>query len=180
MRQWHRRISIFVGVFMLFIAATGALLQGEMMVNMGGGPPGTGHAGAAAAPPPSVDDDEAKALLASSLAGARRQSRGALMGIELRFGGRPTAEVVVAEPTMRRLRLDATTGEPLDTASTPGHRDWHGILLDLHQGAFAGTAGRVISLVCGVALTVLSFTGLYVYVQLFRRRRANKQAALVW
>ena len=178
MRQWHRRISIFVGVFMLFIAATGALLQAEMMLGAAGPSPG-GAPGAGSAPP-AVSDDEVKALLASSLAGARRQSPGTLMGIELRFGGRPTAEVVVAEPTMRKLRLDARTGEPLDSASTPGHRDLHGILLDLHQGAFAGTTGRVVSLVCGVALTVLSFTGLWVYIQLFRRRRANRQPALVW
>ncbi len=179
MRQWHRRISLFVGVFMLFIAATGALLQGEMMFNMGGAPSGAGPGGGAA-PPPAVSDEEVKALLASSLEGARRQSAGSLMGIELRFGGRPTAEVVVAEPTMRKLRLDARTGEPLDTASTAGHRDLHGILLDLHQGAFAGTTGRVVSLICGIALTVLSFTGLWVYIQLFRRRRANRQPALVW
>ena len=179
MRQWHRRISLFVGVFMLFIALTGALLQGQTMLGGGDGPPGPGTADGPAAPP-AVGDDEVKALLASSLAGARRQSPGTVMGIELRFGGRPTADVVVAEPTMRKLRLDARTGEPLDTASTPGHRDLHGILLDLHQGAFAGAAGRIISLVCGVALAVLSFTGLWVYVQMFRRRRANRQAALVW
>ncbi len=60
MRQWHRRISIAVGVFMLFIALTGALLQAQMM--FGGsdrpGPPG-------ATPPAAVSDDDVHALLAS-------------------------------------------------------------------------------------------------------------------
>jgi len=198
MRQWHRRLGIFAAVFMFFIALTGALLQGQMMLGGSGGPPGAGGPGAPAGPaasagvggaagaggapagPPPVSDAQVQALLASSLAGAHRQSPGALMGIELRLNGAPTAEVVVAEPTMRRIRLDARTGAPLDDASKPGHRDWHGVLLDLHRGAFAGATGQWISLACGVVLTVLSVTGLVVYLQLWRRRRANKQPAFVW
>ena len=160
---------------MLFIALTGALLQAQMM--FGGsdrpGPPG-------ATPPAAVSDDDVHALLASSLAGARRLSDGTLLGLELRFGGRPTAEVVLAEPALRKLRLDARTGAPLDESSRPGRRDWHGVLLDLHRGEFAGAAGLWISLACGVALTALSLTGLTVYVQAWRRRRANGQPSFFW
>jgi len=130
-RQWHRRISLVVGVFMLFIALTGALLQGETMLagrGNAGGPPAGMRA------PAAVSDDEVRALLATSLAGARRLSAGTLMGIELRLVGTPTAEVVVAEPALRKLRLDARTGAPLDASSQPGRRDLHAVLLDLHRG----------------------------------------------
>ena len=36
MRKWHRWISLFFGVFMLFIAATGVLSQVGVLVNNGG------------------------------------------------------------------------------------------------------------------------------------------------
>ena len=174
MRQWHRRLGIFAAVFMFFIALTGALLQAESML---GGDEGKGG------PPPSaagVSDEQARALLASALAGVHRQSAGAILGIELRFGGAPTAEAVVAEPQMRRIRLDARTGRPLDDASKRGGRDLHGILLDLHRGAFAGSAGLWISLLCGVVLVLLSVTGLTIYLQAWRRRRAGGQPRFVW
>jgi hypothetical protein len=176
-RQWHRRISLVVGVFMLFIALTGALLQGETMLagrGNAGGPPAGMRA------PAAVSDDEVRALLATSLAGARRLSAGTLMGIELRLVGTPTAEVVVAEPALRKLRLDARTGAPLDASSQPGRRDLHAVLLDLHRGEFAGSAGLWASLACGVALTVLSATGLTVYLQAWRRRRAAGQPGFFW
>ena len=69
MRTWHRRLSIFVAVFMAFIAATGAVLQGEMMMDSGpkpmGPPPGGPNANAA------MSDEALQALFASALAGAR-------------------------------------------------------------------------------------------------------------
>jgi hypothetical protein len=184
MRQWHRRLSIFAAVFMFFIALTGALLQAESMLggdaSPGGGPPPPGAGAAALQPPAGVTDAQAQALLASALAGVHRQSGGNVLGIELRFGGRPTAEVVVAEPQMRRIRLDARTGQPLDGASQRGGRDLHGILLDLHRGAFAGSTGLWISLLCGVALVVLSVTGLTIYLQAWLRRRAGGHRNFVW
>lgn len=186
MRQWHRRLSIFVAVFMSFIAATGALLQAESMLGgdgPGGPPPPQAGAGGAAGPQPpaGVSDEQVQALMAATLAGVHRQAAGGtILGIELRFGGAPTAEVVVADPQMRRLRLDARTGQPLDTASKTGGRDLHGILLDLHRGAFAGSPGLWISLLCGVVLVVLSVTGLTIYLQAWLRRRSAGQNRFVW
>jgi hypothetical protein len=184
MRQWHRRLSIFVAVFMFFIASTGALLQAESMLGGDDGPggPPPPQAGAAGPQPPAgASDEQIQALMASALAGVHRQTHGGtILGIELRFSGAPTAEVVVADPQMRRLRLDARTGKPLDESSKPGGRDLHGILLDLHRGAFAGSAGLWISLFCGVVLVVLSVTGLTIYLQAWLRRRANGQNRFVW
>ena len=180
MRQWHRRISIFAAVFMFFIALTGALLQAESMLGGDDGPGGPPPAAGVPQAPAGVSDEQARALLASALAGVHRQSTGAVLGIELRFGGAPTAEAVVAEPQMRRIRLDARTGQLLDDASKRGGRDLHGILLDLHRGAFAGSAGLWISLLCGVVLVVLSVTGLTIYLQAWLRRRAAGQDRFVW
>ncbi len=81
---------------------------------------------------------------------------------------------------MRKLRLDASTGLPLDERSQTGRRDWHGVLLDLHNGEFAGATGQLVSLACGVALAVLSITGLTVYLQAWRRRRTAGQRGLFW
>jgi uncharacterized iron-regulated membrane protein len=181
MRQWHRRLSIFVAAFMFFIAFTGALLQVESMFGHDDAPGPAPTAGAAGPPPPAgVTDDRAQALLATALAGVHRNSGGAILSIELRFDAVPTAEAIVADPQMRRLRIDARTGEPLDGASRRGGRDLHGVLLDLHRGAFAGSTGLWISLLCGVALVVLSVTGLTIYLQAWLRRRANRQGALLW
>jgi len=178
MRRWHRRLSILVAVFMLLIASTGALLQGEMMLDGRDGPPGAPPPGGAAGGP---SDEQMKAWFASALAGTRRLSaNGAVMGIDLRFiGDAPIADVVLADPAPRRLRLDATSGRLL-AGAPEGGRDLHGVLLELHRGAFAGRVGTGVGLACGVVLTVLSVTGFVLYLQLWWRRRAGQQPGFLW
>ena len=180
MRVWHRRLSIFVAAFMFFIAVTGAVLQAEMMLDSGRQPVAA-PPGASATAASTINDKDAHALFASSLAGARRLTQGQILGIDLRFiGAAPVAIVVVSDPKARRIQLDARSGQPLDATNADGGGNLHGLLLDLHRGAFAGTVGLWISLVCGLVLAVLSATGLAMYVQVLRRRLANGQKGWLW
>jgi uncharacterized iron-regulated membrane protein len=179
MRTWHRRTSIFVAVFMLVIAVTGVVLQAEMRFGeqggTGGPPPG---AGTGAAGP---TDAEVQALVASSLAGLRRQTQGPLMGVDLRLmGPAPSAEFVVSDPSPRKLRLDARSGALLDAGAPAGGLDLHRFLLELHRGTLFGDVGYWVSVACGLVLAVLSVTGLVLYVQMLRRRLQVGQRQWLW
>ncbi|USX12385.1 PepSY domain-containing protein [Oxalobacteraceae bacterium OTU3CAMAD1] len=172
MRNWHRRLSIYVGALMLLIAISGIALQIEMMLVDRSSLPGEDDGKPIAA---AVAEAEIEKLVASTLAGARRQTKGAIIGLDFRFfGPRPSVEVVVAEPEMRKLKLDARTGELFDAEAREDGFDWHRFLLDLHRGAIIGTTGLWISILCGVVLAILSVTGVVMYIQMYLRRRQSK------
>jgi hypothetical protein len=152
---------------MFIIAVSGVALQIEMMND------GTKNV-SSHDKPTGPSDAELRGLLESSLAGVHRHTQGAVLSIDIRVSGpRASSEVVIADPQIRKLRLDARTGEMLDGAGK-NVRDWHRFLLDLHRGAIIGTAGLWISLVCGAVLAILAVTGLVLYLQMYVRRRISK------
>ncbi len=58
---------------------------------------------------------------------------------------------------------------------TPKPGEWNvSYLHHLHSGEEFGPAGVVISLVSGLALLFFAFSGLYMYIQMFRRRGHRK------
>lgn len=183
MREWHRRLSIFVGVFMFVIACTGVWLQVEELLKAGGGPggppPPPGAAGPGAALP-AIDEAQVQALVANVLAGAKRNApQGRLLGFDLRLAGpQPMAEVVILDPAgPRRQRLDARSGEPIGAAESDG---LHRLMLELHRGDIVGKSGNWIGLACGAVLAVLSLTGVWLYLQMWRRRSVAKMKGFVW
>jgi len=56
----------------------------------------------------------------------------------------------------------------------------HLLLLRLHRGDFFGPFGVWIDIFCGLALGVLSVTGLWVYVDMLRRRFSLGRKAFFW
>lgn len=182
MRTWHRRLSIFVGAFMLVIACTGVWLQVEELLKTGGGPGGPPPPAAVGpgAAPRAIDEAQVQALVAQVLAGARRSApQGRLLGFDLRLAGpQPMAEVVILDAAgPRRLRLDARSGEPIGAAEGGG---LHRLMLELHRGDIVGRSGNWIGLICGAVLAVLSLTGLWLYLQMWRRRSGAKMKGFVW
>jgi uncharacterized iron-regulated membrane protein len=174
MRNWHRRVAIFVGLFLLIIACTGVWLQIEEVGKGGGGPPPGPPGGAA------MSDAQVQALVTSVLAGAKRIApQGQLLGFELRLAGpSPMAEVVVIDAAgFRKQQLDARTGEPLGAAGDGG---LNRLILEIHKGDILGRAGNWIGLFCGIALAFFAFSGLWVYVQMWRRRRTSSMRGLMW
>lgn len=74
--------------------------------------------------------------------------------------------------------LPATVAPAVPASSPPG--DLHLFLLQLHRGDLFGPVGTWISILCGVALVILSVTGLWVYIDLLRRRLKGDRRGLFW
>ncbi len=124
MRKWHRWISLFFGVFMLWIAATGVLSQVVPFVQRGG-----------------FENEAAEQPQPAAVAPA----------------GFVCPETMTCRP------------------KPPGNgRSIVGLLHHLHSGESFGPLGVVISTLSGLALIFFSFSGLWLYIQMWRHRRARK------
>lgn len=123
MRKWHRWITVFIGIFMLFIALTG---------------------------------------LGSHF--AAMYARGSFF------------EQAQSEGPPR--------GAPATTPATPpapsSARQLVGLFHHLHSGEFFGPVGVIISLLAGFALLFFAGSGMWMYLQMYRQRRARNRKELFW
>ena len=119
MRKWHRWLSVFFGVFLLWIAVTGVLSQVAVLWPASSG-------AVAVAPPPA--------------------------GFECPEGWR-----------CRPPREDNT-----------GIRAMVGTFHHLHSGETFGPIGTAISVLSGVAMIFFSFSGLWLYIQMWRNRKSRR------
>ena len=143
MRKFHRWLSVFFGVFLLWIAVTGVLSQIGSLVNNGGFEKETAERGARQAaavgqaivtPARAHDDDDAAA---------------------------PTPFVCPADMTCRPKRV-----------AKPGEWNV-GFLHHIHSGEQFGPVGVVISILSGLALVFFAFSGLWMYIRMWSHRRAK-------
>lgn len=113
MRKWHRWLSVFFGILLLFIATTGLLSQVGSLVN---------ESRQAAAPPPAI----------------------------------PAGFVCP---------------ETMNCRPKPQPGGWNvGLLHHLHSGEEFGPIGVALSILSGFALLFFAFSGLWMYIQMFRGR----------
>ncbi len=61
----------------------------------------------------------------------------------------------------------------------PPH-DWYHFIIDLHSGNFFGPAGKVISSIMGAALLFFSISGMWMYVDMFRKRKTIGRSGIFW
>src|SRR6476469_4904307 len=126
MRKWHRWLSVFFGILILFIATTGILSQVGSLVN---------ESRQAAAPPPAV----------------------------------PAGFVCP---------------ETMNCRPKPQPGGWNvGLLHHLHSGEEFGPVGVALSILSGFALLFFAFSGLWMYIQMFRARASktsNPNRRLFW
>lgn len=121
MRKWHRWISVFFGVFLLWIAVTGTLSQIVPLMMSGGergGPPAAQTAGTPQAKPAFVCPPD--------------------------YMCRPKPK---------------------------GNRSIVGLLHHLHSGETFGPVGVLIGTLSGFAMIFFSFSGLWLYIQMWRNRK---------
>lgn len=125
MRKWHRWLSLFFGVFMLWIAATGL----------------GSHFAAIAA----------KGGLGEPERGARTEQ-----------AARPGVPAGFKCPATMSCRPKPQPGSAGSLV---------GLMHHLHSGESFGPVGTVISILSGFALVFFSFSGIWLYVQMWRHRR---------
>lgn len=146
MRKWHRWVSVFFGVFLLWIAVTGVLSQVGTLVNNGG---------FEREEPRDKGPKQAATLIPAAKAHEEDEAPAA----------KPSAAPTVATPfvcpadMMYRPKRVAKPGE------------WNvGLLHHLHSGESFGPLGTLISLMSGLAMVFFAGSGLWMYVQMWRGR----------
>lgn len=115
MRKWHRWLSVFFGVFLLWISVTGVASQFAAIV-------------------------------------AESEPRAA-----------PPAGFVCPETMLCRPKPDPDGAGPLV-----------GLLHHLHSGEEFGPVGVAVSVLSGLALVFFSFSGLWLYIRMWRERSSRR------
>lgn len=167
MRTYHRWLSVLFGLFILFIAVTGVLSQIGSLVNNGGFEEETRERGArqasaigsAIVTPAQAHEHESANAAASATAAPASTTAAA-----------PAAFTCPADMNCRPKRV-----------AKPG--EWNvGFLHHIHSGEEFGPIGVIISLLSGIALIFFAFSGLWMYIQMFRRRahRASHPKKIFW
>ena len=92
----------------------------------------------------------------------------------------PTAAVPAAAAPAGFVCPEMMTCRP--KPPTEGPRAWVSYFVHLHSGAEFGRVGIVLSIATGFALCFFAFSGLWMYIQLFRARsrRERKEHPVFW
>jgi uncharacterized iron-regulated membrane protein len=175
-RTIHRWVSLPIAIIMLIVAISGIYLQFEEF-GEGGGEGNRAQQAKSALPA----DAEAADMLTKAIAAARAaKPELAAQRIELNFQ-RGEAKVTIAEAGGRgapSVEYNAKTGEAIFKDRPPP--SLRGIMIGLHTGKTVGMTGLILVMLSGIILTVLSVTGLVVYYDMWRRRRAAGKGGLFW
>ena len=122
MRKWHRWISVFFGVFLLWIAVTGVLSQIPLWGEVFGG----------------EQDERAEAAAAAAVP-----------------AGFVCPETMMCRPKKPKSAFNV------------------GLIHHLHSGESFGPLGVVIATLSGLSLIFFSFSGLWLYLSMWRNRKSR-------
>ena len=147
MRKVHRWLAVIFGIFLLWISATGVLSQLAALKANGGFEKETIATGQRQA-----------AAIGNAIVPAARAHEG------------EEDEVVLPKAFVCPDTMACRPKAPPSAA-----RAWVGYLHHLHSGEEFGPAGVVISILSGLSLFFFAFSGLWMYIQMFRRR-AHRQS----
>jgi hypothetical protein len=162
MRKWHRWLSVLFGVLILFIAVTGLLSHGAALYA------------------DSVAEPERAMALANPIVPAARaheQSAHASAPAVMRPAVAATAGVTATAaftcPETMTCRVKPHPDSP---------RAWVSFFHHLHAGEEFGPIGTALSIASGFALLFFAISGLYMYLQMYRRRshRESHPKRIFW
>jgi hypothetical protein len=172
MRRWHRWFGLPSAILLGFVALTGTLLHVDM-IRLGQKPPGSDH-GIQAPPRNLPSDAELEAMVGTLAATARSETDFPVRSLQINLDATHVTLVAAdgLAPGSKQIKIDATTGKRIIEPPRPA--DFHIVLQDLHAGYTFSWGGRIVSLLCGIALLVLSVTGFQIWWDL-RKRRKNRE-----
>ena len=61
-----------------------------------------------------------------------------------------------------------------------GSPDLYHVIIDLHSGAYFGPVGKGVSALLGAAMLFFSISGVWMYIDMFRKRRRSGRPGLFW
>ncbi len=180
MRQFHRWVSVLAAVFLLVVSATGVILQVQKLTGRDADAPQHENTnrveeGLTTAMPSPVY----AALVARILDTARaRAPNSPIASVSLKGGaGNIRGEVLLPGDPPRQLTIDARSGRLLSDE----RYEKDSLILRIHSGAILGEPGVVLGVLWGSALVLLSITGGWVYLAMYRRRRkVSGKGGLFW
>ena len=152
MRQWHRWIGICFAAFLLVISGTGVTIQVLDLIAAKNKPDAA--TGNIAAAQPTAPDD----------AGDSHKHR----------KHHDAAEMDQAQPAT------AIAEAPKPKQPQSALRRWNHWIKDLHSGVLLGPIGIFISILSGLALMFFAISGMWMYWQMFTRRKAAGRTSFFW
>lgn len=207
MRNLHRWTMTIAALFLVYIASTGIAIQlidlGTLYLHAPSSSPNMRsiHDGINGAPgyevisvadytaktlPASIDTEKA---LATVLVAARAVVPAEPFNwVELRMDGETPIGVVGLRGTHpRQLRFNALTGAAMGSTESPplfggsgGAKSTHDLVKDLHRGNVYGNVGLWLNLFTGIALLVMTISGLTLYFKLLGARRKTGRPQWFW
>lgn len=193
MRRLHRWVATLAAAFLFFVAGTGGLLAVDnLAVALRAPPAGQPQFRSpvvvrAAAQPLSVVD--LPRMIEETLSAVQVHARGVpVRAIQVRyFGSMPQGVIITDERAPRQLVFDLRNGRMVgfDEPEYPAIRflfPWsmHETLKKLHRGDLIGMSGRTLDLTTGMCLLFLVVSGLWLYVDLYRRRLKARRFFPFW
>ncbi len=159
LRQFHRTVGILQTPMLLVILITGLMIGGEILLAEG---PSSSHvsSGTSNHSPSRIDDviDVARGVFPQSTIRDIRFIDG--NHIKVQFYALERNTHAVHQVVLNPVGLSALSVTPADRNS-----DLWMVLLPFHTGSVLGWIGRVIVLMAGLALTILSCVGLVIWLQ---------------
>ncbi|WP_070151364.1 PepSY-associated TM helix domain-containing protein [Sphingobium phenoxybenzoativorans] len=185
LRKYHRWIGLVASIILIIIALTGLGLHIDQTVAMG-------ELGRGPKLPPKPvrqpaelpDPTAAGAFITEGLQRIKLQQSGHhVLEVHVNYGGSETKGfAVLADLSAKEAkpkRIDLATGAQLPGPPELGGR-WHLILQEIHAGRQFGWLGTIISILSGVSLLFLSGTGLWLYIEMYRKRLKANRRNLFW
>jgi uncharacterized iron-regulated membrane protein len=191
-REWHRTMALVAALPLLVVSLSGAVLSVDslslavyrwrhpdrLMFGM---------------VPVGMVADYSQPMQPDAVADMARRTMAAWHGdtprvVRVRmFAGMPQGVVITGEPEARQVVLDTRSGQPV-SMHEPGYPDtvfptgweWHERLKRIHRGDAFGPIGRWIGLAAGLSLAWFAGSGLWIYFQLWQRRRKSGRGAPFW
>jgi uncharacterized iron-regulated membrane protein len=164
MRKWHRWLAVIFGIFLFWIALTGFGIQ-LVTLTLGG----EEHEEAEAADAPKDVGAGKFALIPEAKAHGDEEHEAATPA-NPQAAGAPAGFACPEGWSCRppRPKAEAETDETLE------------FIMHLHSGEAFGPVGTWLSIASALALLFFSFSGLWMYVQMWRGRRRGAKSGLFW
>ncbi|MBC2667399.1 PepSY domain-containing protein [Novosphingobium flavum] len=190
-RTLHRWIALGASVLVIWLTLGGLALSldnmGSSLHQLIGGPRAPGAFDGDQSKP--MTDAELAPMLATTLKAYESAYPGTgIKVLRLRyFVGYPQGVIVAADKDSSQRVFNARTGAAMKMwepgypdLSFPTGWDLHQKLKQFHRGDLFGLGGRWLILFAGLSLVYLSLSGVWMWFQLYRKRRGNGRKELFW